>query len=356
MRVFRTLLLCTAAMAFAGCDEDGGLVGTAPNVPLAYTRFVNAVPDTGGQDWRFVDQLEYSPPAYGLAFRGFTPYQGTGVGSRNLRVFPTSSDINVTSTRLIDTTLTFQAGTYYTIVHVGMADPGAAVENRIIVIQDDIPATIDAGDFAIRAMHLGTGWGNVDVYGAPSTSAALPTETLFPNVAYLSTTAYTTLDVGAVALRALPAGQVTPAMANALAPAGDAGNAANNLSPIGGTSIGGSAILAIFTPGSVVGTSAPQGTAFIRSTSDTTLFATPTGYARVNGSFITDGFFVGQEITVDGFDAGGLNNGTSIVTDVTATTLTVTKTGGTEAELATTDASIRGPRPNWVYIIDRHPR
>ena len=356
MRFFR-FVVCAAALGVVACDDAGTEVILAPDEPLAHTRFVNVVPDTGGQDWRFVDDIENSPVGLNVQFRGFTPYQATTPGARPLRVFPTTSDIHVTSTRLIDTTLTFEAGQYYTIVHMGLARPGGAVENRVVLLQDDAPDAITAGNFALRAMHLGTGWGDIDVYGATSTSAAYPGSELFTDVSFQSVTNYREVAVGGLALRALPVGEVTSlrSLANTVAQTGEPGVDEDNLEPIGGTEMPGSAMLAIFTPGSVVGSSAPQGAAFVRTTSDTTLFATATGYARTEGSFISNGFFVGQQITVDGF-ANAQNNGTSVITDVTALTLTVTKTGGTTPEVATKEARIRGPRPAWVYLVDKHPR
>lgn len=259
MRALRNLLLCTAAMAFAGCDENDGLVGTAPNVPLAFTRFVNAVADHDDQDWRFIDQLEYSPPAFGLGFREFTPYQGTAPGNRPLRIFPTSDDIGTTSQRLVDTTLTFQAGTYYTIVHTGLTGDGS---NGVVVIQDDIPATIADDKFAIRAINMGTGVGNIDVYATATASSPITGAPQFANVAVGSATTYATFDTGAVALQALAAGSVTPALAASAAPAGVAADPEENLTAIGGTRRGGSAIVGIFTPRSVAGSDAPQGTSF----------------------------------------------------------------------------------------------
>lgn len=52
-------------------------------------------------------------------------------------------------------------------------------------------------------------------------------------------------------------------------------------------------------------------------------------YTRATGSFLTDGFKPGMEITAAGFTESG-NNGTSVVTAVTATQLTVTRTLTTE--------------------------
>ena len=51
-----------AAAWFGGTDTNGCGSDTKailqPTVPLAYTRFVDAVPDSGAMDWRFVDVLE----------------------------------------------------------------------------------------------------------------------------------------------------------------------------------------------------------------------------------------------------------------------------------------------------------
>jgi hypothetical protein len=242
------------------------------------------------------------------------------------------------------------------------------------------------------------------------------------------------IDVGDLALRALPTGETarTSIMANTVAQEGDEGSEEDNLEPIGGTNIPGSAILAIFTPGSVVGSSAPQGSAFVTSTTDETLFASATGFHRSTGSFISSNFFVGQEIEADGWTSNDgtftvtavedfartgtielertatgyvrtegsfiddgfvapmeiyvtgfdstANNGPQTVAAVTATELTIAGAsvnleepgdrsicanpcttlsvdGPTVAEAASDgDRRIRGPRPAWVYIIDKHPR
>lgn len=55
------------------------------------------------------------------------------------------------------------------------------------------------------------------------------------------------------------------------------------------------------------------------TTGTTTLAATTTGYSRVTGSFVTDGFRAGMEVTPAGFTA----NPVSVITAVTATTITV---------------------------------
>ncbi|MGB0878682.1 MAG: hypothetical protein ACPGVY_11360 [Mycobacterium sp.] len=60
----------------------------------------------------------------------------------------------------------------------------------------------------------------------------------------------------------------------------------------------------------------------VATTGSTTLAATATGYTRASGSFITDKFEVGMEITASGFGTAA-NNGLGIVTRAEALTLTV---------------------------------
>lgn len=64
------------------------------------------------------------------------------------------------------------------------------------------------------------------------------------------------------------------------------------------------------------------------TTGTTTISATATGYSRASGSFLTDGFAVGQTVTASGFVGSGFN-GKSIVTAVTALTMATTPLSGT---------------------------
>src|SRR5258705_7551824 len=96
MKTTRFLAFLTGVVVIGACDKAGDGATLAPEPPMAYTRFVNAVADTGPTDWRFVDQLEYSPTMLGLRFRDFSPYQQTAPGPRHLKIFPTRTNINIT--------------------------------------------------------------------------------------------------------------------------------------------------------------------------------------------------------------------------------------------------------------------
>lgn len=260
MKPMRIALLLFGALSLSACNEDPGVI-LAPKVPVAFTRFVNAVPDTGATDWRFIDILEHSPNALGLAFRSFTPYQQTAVGKHQLRIFTTSTDIDVTSVPIIDESVTFEEGVHYTIVHVGFARAGQTPADRLLVIQDDIP-DVATGSVAVRAVNLATGLGNLDFFGSASGgSSPLPTTPLFANVAYLGASAYSNRAPGPLAVRVTATGQTT-VMADATAPAGQAADPAANLNAVGGSSRGGSAFTAFAFPRSVAGSKAPQGSAF----------------------------------------------------------------------------------------------
>jgi hypothetical protein len=258
-RSTRFVLLGVSLLALAACDDEGDII-LAPKVAIAYTRFINAVPDTGATDWRFYDVLENSPVQFGLPFRGFSSYQATGVGARKLRIFPTSTNINVTQQFLIDQTVTFEEGKYYSIIHVGNSRAGAANPDQLLVVEDVIAAPA-AGNIAIRAVNLGTGLGSVDVFNPDTTTAALPAAPLFSNVAYLGATTYATMPVGRLNLRTTTNGTAT-VVASVNAPAGVAADPTAGATAIGGVRMAQSVITAYLFPRSVAGSAAPQTTAF----------------------------------------------------------------------------------------------
>jgi hypothetical protein len=232
-----------------GCSEpsDGP---TTPNIPpLAYVRYINAVPDTLNTTVRFIDQVEYSPISFAnVAFRGLAQggYQPTAAGARKFRVF-TSDAVNFSTagntTVLVDTTITFEAGKYYTLLHLGYARAGATPKQRIVNIADALPAT-PAG-IAFRAIHAGLDVGNVDIYATATTTEAITGAPLFANVSLNTVSAYLPRATGAFAARVTAAGSTT-AVISAAAPAGTAGS--SSVDPLGGATIAGSIITAIAFP------------------------------------------------------------------------------------------------------------
>ena len=114
------LLLGTAA-----CDDDGVSVVTPD--PAALVRFINVNVDTGTVDFRFVDRVENLPTLLGVPFRGASGmYQRVAPGTRPARVFPSSSDINLTRIRLFDGQVTLAVDTRYTLVFAGRSNRSVA--------------------------------------------------------------------------------------------------------------------------------------------------------------------------------------------------------------------------------------
>ncbi len=248
MRLSRFALLGVAVSAMVGCSEPSDGPTTPNTPPLAYVRYINAVPDTLNTTVRFIDQIEYSPMSWAnVAFRGLGQgnYQPTEAKARKFRVFTYSSDVSTAGNTniLVDTTITFEAGKYYTLLHLGYARAGSAPKQRIVVINDALPAT-PAG-IAFRAIHAGLNVGNVDIYATPTTTDAISGAPLLANVSLNTVSAYLARATGAFAARVTAPGSTT-AVISAAAPAGTAGSA--SVDPIGGATIAGSIITAIAFP------------------------------------------------------------------------------------------------------------
>ena len=170
----------SVALVATACDKQTDGI-TTPIEPRAVYRYVNAVPDTSGLDFRFVDTIDDSQPWANVLFRQFTPYQPTPPGARRIRIFTNPSTYNfsvaVAQQVVLDTVLNLEAGKYYTIMHVGYARASGSPRQRLVVITDDIP-TPSAGNIAIRTINAALGQNPLDLYIQPdgatpfSTSAA----------------------------------------------------------------------------------------------------------------------------------------------------------------------------------------
>lgn len=212
MKLFRYGVLATAGALLAACDNStGGTPTVLP--PQAYVRYVNGVSDLNTIDLRFVDFVEGSPNFTGVQFRQFTPYQAVNAGSRQLRAFVSpipyvagatpTRQTQIAQTVVDDTTITFQAGVYYTLYQVGQSglafsNPGDAggaagaagnVPNgsvstggvSLYVYVDSIPAVSNppAATVFQRMVNLGQpstnaqGLGTLDLFVARESDAVL---------------------------------------------------------------------------------------------------------------------------------------------------------------------------------------
>lgn len=259
MRFLRFIPL--AALVFVGaCDQEGAITN-AKHPPLAFIRYVHAVPDIGALDFQFVDQIDYSPQYSATTFRTVGVYQGAEAGSRRIKVFRNSSNIDTTKLTLVDTTLTLAANTYYTILHMGYYNVGSGTPaQRFRVITDtrvDQNTGLHVG--AINAV-IGAGTANQDVF--VGTPAGTP---MFSNLApgVRSTPLYAARATGTFTINTTATGLLV-SLASATPIAGVvADTILPGLSdPVGGFSIAGTQFTAFLFPRSTAGSLAPQTAAF----------------------------------------------------------------------------------------------
>jgi hypothetical protein len=398
-RIFQLSVLCIAAGVVSACSPEE--IIETDDIPTAGVRFINAVPDTGAMDFRFVDMPENSAH-WNIAFRnnpatsgGVTAstqvqYKPTQAGQRHLRIFMNGTTAAVASTVVKDTVVTLEAGKNYTALLWGNAR-GGANPMRLSFYEE---AAADPGtQVALRVINATEGAIDASYYTSTSTP---PGAAIATNLPPLTRSDYVLAAPARYRFNVRSAGSTSPIIMDALAIAGEAATTggAGPFDPVAGTNVAGSAVTAIVFPIPVSGSQAPRfpittggtsavsatsagyarqagsfvsdgffvgqeitvsgyinpannGTAIVTAlgepatTGSATLSATATGYARTTGSFVTDGFRVGHEITASGF-SNATNNGRSVVTAVTATALTVTKTGGTVAEAAAAGRTITG--------------
>ena len=256
MRLLRFAPFALAGAVMIGCKQD--ITGTTTSVPaLAYVRYVHAMPDTGEVDVHLVDAVEnlnFGDPSTGYTpYRTVTTYTGIRAGSRHFRVFTDmqSTDINVVSQVILDTTLTLSANTYYTIIHTGFARNGSVPKQHWVVLTD-APPTVSTSQVAVRAI-IAAPFGPLDVYKTADTTtgATLSATPQFANVTYGTPTAFSSFATGAAAFRAFNTGTTTPILTKVQAPAGAAQQAL--IDPVAGVTIGGTALTAFIFPAGVAG-------------------------------------------------------------------------------------------------------
>lgn len=256
MRVSRLLVLFGAAVALGACHSDG--VTNLNTPPLAGVRYINAVPDTFDFDIHPVDQVEWSATAQRLRFRDGTAYQPMQADKpRHIRVFTQPGSDNtvtpspdVVSQIIVDTTVTFDPGSNYTMLVTGSARAGTVK----FVILTDAPAA-DEGHIQLRALNA-NGGGPIDMYVTQTNADPLPASPTFGGVAADAATAYAPpQDTSAVYAQAFAAGTTTPALA---AGSGPTTTFISGARPAAGVNSPGSAFSIVYFPASVAGSFAKQ--------------------------------------------------------------------------------------------------
>ena len=201
MRLSRFVLLCLSTTALSACGKNEVTTPSLP--PLAEVRFINAVSDTGGVDIHAIDIVELSPVANNLAYRAATEYFPTKAGVRHFRVFPTSTNINVTSQIIDDELITLVAGQRYTLLLAGSARAGTA---RLWVVSDASTAP-PAGQISVRIGNAAGGI--VNGYLVNTATSALPGTPTFSNIGGLTLSPYVNRATGVAAVRVTDAGSTS---------------------------------------------------------------------------------------------------------------------------------------------------
>jgi hypothetical protein len=274
MILHRFLLLGAALAAVTACGSDS----TAPKIvtpgPAGFIRIVNAVPDTGAQDFRFMDVVEGVPNVEfaNLAFRQGTDraYQRVSVGTHHIRVFMSGSNLNaqglqndpaIVSTVLGDTTFTFAEGVHYTFVWQGSARAGA---QKFVITTDNLPVPA-AAQFGINAFNSTGSAADFYILGgtvADTVGHAVVGTPTFTGVAPNTATGWTGIGVGSYKITATAAGSPT-IIASVVCPAGtpavpEVTGVSGAIQASAGCSIANSVLTSMLFSPSVAGSKAPN--------------------------------------------------------------------------------------------------
>lgn len=397
-RILKFSAICLAAGALSACDKPALTIPTE-NIPTAGVRFINAVPDSSGVfglDFRFVDIVE-SNAQFRIPFRNGATLTG-GVTSlanvqfkgarvtgtpRKYAIFMDDTLQSRASVALATGNLTIEKDHNYTVILWGAGRGTGADAMKVTVIDETAelakaPINGDPGaaKVALRVINATNAAISASYYPCTGTTAActgtVPATAQFPSVAAFTASAFALVDTAFYKFNVTGAGIYGTPFTDIVALAGTPA-LCSNLVCVGtqkpdqeafpGTKQGGSSVTLVVFPGSTPTTTAAPvfASASVFTSGNLTglnsISGTATGYSRTTGSFVSDGFVAGQTATGNGFTVAA-NNGTSLITAVTALTLTVTKTGGTAVDVATattTARSIAAPKPSAGTIWDRRP-
>lgn len=279
-RIYHLAGLCLAVGVGSACATDEVIPTTA--IPTAGVRFINAVPDTGAMDMRFVDLVENNAH-WNVTFRNtpiINPTGANGVpaatnvqfknakaGSRRFKIFMSGTTVAVASDEIIDTTVTLTAGKNYTALLWGYANPTGPARPvgapAMLLTFFEETVTDPGTSVALRAINAHDV--AIDVRYYPVTGGTPPGTTVLLNIAPLdvatATTTYVTTTPQQVRFNVRPAGGAVELFTDRIALIGDSARvgAPGPIDPLPGTTQAGSAVTAIVFPPSVTGSGAPQG-------------------------------------------------------------------------------------------------
>lgn len=241
MRLSRILTPVSALLLLAACGVDDGPTSNA-RPPLAGVVFIHAMPDEGPVDARMIDQTQWSAYALGINFRQSSPRMAAQAGSRSIRVWRKSTDVD--QVMLIEQNVTIEAGQNVTLLLTGSVQGGTA---RIEVIPDNPPDSA-SGQIHVRAVN--TTDAAAEVAWVTGGTAGTPV-----SVSPLGTSAYTAFPMAAVTASFFAPGAPGTTWEK-VAPAGEPQTEGKGATA--GYSASGSALSAYLFPPSVPGSLAPQ--------------------------------------------------------------------------------------------------
>jgi hypothetical protein len=204
MRVRLDTVLLPAAFAAlaAACGErQVGPTGVAPTEAFGRVRVVNAVANAAGADTGRVNvTLEGVPMGVNLAYgSGATSYNAAYGGGRRVVVTRTH-DPSIT---VLDATVPLTVDTSQTVYAVRQG----AVANAFVTLDNlELPT---GSQVKLRAVHLASSAGNVDVYVTAPNADITTVTPQFANVAPQSATDYLTLARATYQVRFTTAGTKT---------------------------------------------------------------------------------------------------------------------------------------------------
>lgn len=293
-RILTLSVLCLAVGVVNACRPDEIIETDA--IPSAGVRFIHAVPDTGGMDFRFVDFAENNVQ-WQIAFRNTPTLNAAGANGvpgatfvqykparaaggdcasatscqRHFRIFmnpncsATACNTVLAGVVMKDTTVTLEPGKLYTALLWGYANPtgpgrpAGAPAMRLTFMEDAV--TDPAANVALRVINASDA--TIDARYYPAAGAA-PGATIALAMAPLSISSFVTDAPAQYRFDIDLAGTATNLFANAIDRIAMIGADAVTVAPgpfdaIPGTSVAGSAVTGIIFAPSVVGTAAPQG-------------------------------------------------------------------------------------------------
>ena len=257
MRIARFGILGALVLSAVGCQtDDGG--PTTPNLPpFAFVRYINAVPDTFNLTVRFINQVEFVPHTIvNVPYRGMSQggYQATEAGAHRFRAFTfdpalatSNSPLGAQTAMLADTSFTFVAGQYYTILHAGFSRAGQLPAQRMLILEDAVPTPTGISIRAINAaIGMPAGVSALDGFLTATAGTALAGAPAFANIAYGAASAYSAQAAAATAAQFAARGTLVSLAAGA-APAGTPAVTVGALiaNPIAGATVAGSVLTAV---------------------------------------------------------------------------------------------------------------